>query len=122
MNVFNTFANSISRAMGSPWAFATAAAFIAVWFASGPYFGYSENWQLIVNTGTTIFTFLAVFVLQHSQNRDGQAIQLKLDELIAATKDARNTLIDVENASDDMIDGLKREFARGNRASGERSG
>lgn len=79
---------------------------------SGPLFQFSDTWQLVINTGTTVLTFLAVFLIQHSQNRDGRAIQLKLDELIRSTKDARNRLIDLEHCSDEEMERLQKEFSR----------
>ena len=110
--MFSNFASLTARAMGSPWAFVIATASIVIWLISGPYFGYSDSWQLIVNTGTTVLTFLAVFVIQHSQNKDGRAIQLKLDELISTSNQARNALIDVENRTEKEMDELKVEFAK----------
>ncbi|HEX2916225.1 MAG TPA: low affinity iron permease family protein, partial [Chloroflexia bacterium] len=86
---FRNFANKTSAAVGSPWAFIAALGLIIVWAVTGPLFGFSDTWQLVINTGTTIITFLMVFVIQNTQNRDGRAMQLKLDELIRAAKGAR---------------------------------
>jgi low affinity Fe/Cu permease len=107
---FRRFANAISRAVGSPWAFAAALGICATWAVSGPLFGFSDSWQLVINTGTTIVTFLMVFLIQNTQNRDGIAIQLKLDELLRAVAAARNRLVDLEEVSDEEIERLQREF------------
>ncbi len=109
---FSDFAGACAIAMGSGTIFVLATASIVVWAAAGPWTGYSDTWQLVVNTATTVLTFLAVFVLQHSQNRDGKAIQLKLDELIRSTKEARDTLINLEACSDEEIKRIQTEFER----------
>jgi low affinity Fe/Cu permease len=106
---FDKFAQKTSMWVGSPSAFVIAVTVVAVWALTGPVFEYSENWQLAINTGTTIITFLMVFIIQHTQNRDGRAIQLKLDELIRSGP-ARNRLIDVEELSDKELDELQAEF------------
>ncbi len=98
--------------MGAPWAFALACGLTALWAMSGPYFNYSDTWQLVINTATTVLTFLAVFLIQNTQNRDAHAIHLKLDELIKAQKEARDQLIDVEDLSDDQLELLQREFVK----------
>jgi low affinity Fe/Cu permease len=98
--------------MGSAPAFVVATLAVVLWAASGPWFHYSDTWQLVINTGTTVLTFLAVFLIQHSQNRDGRAIQLKLDELIQSTKNARNRLIDLEHCTDEEMQEFQEEFAR----------
>ena len=90
----------------------SATAGVLLWAVSGPLFQFSDTWQLVINTGTTVLTFLAVFLIQHSQNRDGRAIQLKLDELNRSTKDARNRLIDLEHCSDEEMERLQKEFSR----------
>jgi len=113
---FRIFANATAAAVGSPWAFILAAATVLGWAITGPFFGFSSTWQLVINTGTTIITFLMVFLIQNTQNRDNQAIQLKLDELIRAMDHARNELIDLEDCSDDDLERFREEFAlRSNR-------
>jgi low affinity Fe/Cu permease len=97
---------------GSSWAFACAALVIVVWLVTGPMFHFSDTWQLIINTGTTIVTFLMVFLIQNTQNRDAKAVHLKLDELIRALHGARNRLVDLENLSDEELTKLEREFGR----------
>ncbi|MGH7616452.1 MAG: low affinity iron permease family protein [Gemmatimonadaceae bacterium] len=100
----------MSIAVGAPWAFAVALGLVTAWAITGPLFGYSDSWQLTINTGTTIVTFLMVFVIQNTQNRDSQVVQLKLDELIRALEQARTELVDMEDMSDDELRGLKRQF------------
>ena len=107
---FRRFAGATSRAVGAPWAFAVACVVVLVWAISGPLFHFSDGWQLTINTGTTIVTFLMVFVIQHTQNRDAQVTQLKLDELIRAVAHARNELVDMEELSDEELRRLKKEF------------
>jgi low affinity Fe/Cu permease len=107
---FGTIARKSSTALGSPWAFILACAVVVVWAVTGPLFGFSETWQLIINTGTTIVTFLMVFLIQNSQNHDARALHLKLDELIRSTNAARNQLIDLEDATDKDLDELQRQF------------
>ena len=97
---FGRFATQTSAWMGSKWAFAVAGAIIVIWAATGPIFHYSDTWQLIINTGTTIVTFLMVFLIQNTQNRDARAINLKLNELIRAIDAARDQMIDIESLSD----------------------
>jgi low affinity Fe/Cu permease len=111
-DAFRVFARRSSAVLGTAWAFAFAILVIAVWAVTGPKFHYSDTWQLIINTGTTIVTFLMVFVIQNTQNRDGKAIQLKLDELIRALKGARNKLVDLEDLSDEELKQLEKEFQR----------
>ena len=98
--------------MGSPWAFLLAVLVIVVWACLGPIFKYSDTWQLVINTGTTIVTFLMVFLIQNTQNRDAKAFHLKLDELIHAIKGARNKMIDLENMSDEEMEAIKKEFEK----------
>jgi low affinity Fe/Cu permease len=102
---FTQFANATARKAGSPGAFLTAVALILVWAVSGPYFGYSETWQLVINTGTTIVTFLMVFLIQNTQNRDGYALQTKLDELIRSSN-AENIFMGIEKLSDKDLEEL----------------
>ena len=108
---FALFASKVSKWTGSSAAFGVAALFILGWAISGPYFGFSANWQLVVNTVTTIATFLMVFVIQNSQNRDGLALQIKLDEIIRAVGTAHNEFIDLEDRSHDELDAIKSQFA-----------
>ena len=118
---FSYFAKLIATAMGTPWAFMAALATIAVWAASGPLFEFSDTWQLVINTGTTIVTFLMVFVIQNTQNRDARALHLKLDELICSIEKARLELVDIEDARDEELDRHQREFEqRRKRAGAER--
>lgn len=93
---FAVFANSISDAAGSSWTFVLALSIVLVWAVTGPLFGFSDTWQLVINTGTTIVTFLMVFLIQNTQNRDTKAMQAKLDELVRATRDADNSVIGIE--------------------------
>ena len=109
-SLFSRFARMSSHAAGSPYAFATAVAVITVWAVTGPMFGYSDTWQLVVNTGTTIITFLMVFALQSSQNRDSDAIQVKLDELIRAVEGAQNMLLDLEELEQPEIDRIRNKY------------
>ena len=107
---FRRFAQRFARSVGSPWAFAAALAVVLAWAVAGPIFGFSNAWQLIINTGTTIMTFLMVFVIQNTQNRDSQVTQLKLDELIRAIRPARNELVNMEGLSDEDLLALQRQF------------
>jgi low affinity Fe/Cu permease len=111
-DAFGVFARKASTILGSAWAFVCAILIIAVWAMTGPTFHYSDTWQLIINTGTTIVTFLMVFLIQNTQNRDAKAVHLKLDELIRALEPARNKLVDLEDLSDDDLKKLEREFAK----------
>lgn len=105
-DVFASFSTRIADATGKPWAFVLAAALVAIWAVTGPIFGFSETWQLVINTSTTIVTFLMVFVLQNSQNRDGQALHAKLDEIILSSK-AENSFIEAEKLTDHEIRRLR---------------
>ncbi len=109
---FRKVAHATACAIGSPYAFATAVLVVVVWAVCGPAFHYSDTWQLVINTGTTIVTFLVVFMIQNTQNRDSRAIHLKLDELIRAVESARNRLVDVEDLPDEELARLAREFQR----------
>jgi low affinity Fe/Cu permease len=108
--VFRKFAHRTSEALGSPAAFIAALVVVLAWALTGPVFQFSETWQLVINTGTTIVTFLMVFVIQNTQNRDMRALHLKLDELLRAMEGARNSLIDLEDLSDEELARLAREF------------
>ena len=109
---FHRFAHGISDVVGSPAAFILSMIVIVAWAITGPAFRYSDTWQLIINTGTTIITFLMVFLIQNTQNRDARAVHLKLDELIRSVKAARNEMVGLENLSDEELDTLQQEFAR----------
>ena len=111
-NIFERSSVAITRATGSPWAFIVAALVIVAWAISGPIFHFSDTWQLVINTGTTIVTFLMVFVIQQSQNKDTVAIQLKLNELIASSRYASNRLIDIEELSERELDHIKAFYVK----------
>jgi low affinity Fe/Cu permease len=111
-DAFGFFARKTSNVLGSAWAFVCAILIIVLWAMTGPTFHYSDTWQLIINTGTTIVTFLMVFLIQNTQNRDAKAVHLKLDELIRALGPARNKLVDLEELSDDELKKLEAEFKR----------
>src|SRR5947209_1274109 len=106
------FAHEATYWAGSSWAFTVAVAIIVVWLLTGPFFNYSDTWQLIINTGTTIVTFLMVFLIQRSQNKEALAIQLKLNEIVAALKGASNRLINIENLSEDEVRRLHARYQR----------
>ncbi len=109
---FRKFAHLTAQIVGSPWAFFLSITLIVVWAVTGPIFQYSDTWQLVINTATTIITFLMVFLIQNTQNRDARAIHLKLDELLHAVKGARNRLINLESLTDEEMDHLEKEFQR----------
>ena len=109
---FEELSTKATRWTGSPWAFGVAAAVILIWLLSGPFFHFSDTWQLVINTGTTIITFLMVFLIQHAQNKDTQAMELKLNELVAAMEGASNRLIDVEALSSEELETLHRHYRR----------
>ncbi len=109
---FRKFASKTSAATGSAWAFLAAVTLILVWALTGPLFHFADVWQLVINTGTTIITFLMVFLIQNTQNRDSTAMHLKLDELLLAIEGARTGLVDLENMSDEELKGLQAEFAQ----------
>ena len=107
---FTRFAKTAARATGRPVAFAVAVLAILAWAVTGPIFGFSNTWQLIVNTGTTIMTFLMVFLIQNTQNRDTEAMQVKLDELIRVTHGAHNALLDLEELDEDQLDRIRAQY------------
>jgi len=109
-DTFRKFSNKTSEVVGSSWAFLGAFLAIILWALSGPIFGFSDTWQLVINTTTTIITFLMVFLIQNTQNRDARAMHLKLDELIRAKKGARNSLMELETLSDDEIKEIQKQF------------
>ena len=109
---FRRFAQATANALGSHWAFSLAAAACLIWALTGPVFHYSNTWQLVINTATTVLTFLAVFLIQNTQNRNSLAVQLKLDELLRAVATARTSRVDLEDSTDEEIEKLRREFKR----------
>jgi low affinity Fe/Cu permease len=109
---FRIFAHQSSIVLGSAWAFVGAVLVVLVWVLTGPTFHFSDTWQLVINTATTVITFLMVFLIQNTQNRDTKAIHLKLDEMIRALKGARNQLLDLENLSDEELKKLEEQFQR----------
>ena len=111
-DAFRVFARRSSVILGSAWSFAGAVLVILVWLLTGPTFHFSDTWQLIINTATTVITFLMVFLIQNTQNRDAKAMHLKLDEIIRAIKDARDELVDLEDLSDEDLKKLEEQFKR----------
>lgn len=109
---FGNFAKKAAHATGQPTTFVIAVGVVLVWAVLGPTFGFSDTWQLVINTGTTIITFLMVFLIQHTQNRDTAAIQIKLDELIRALPAARNLLLDLEEMEDSVLERIRSEYTR----------
>lgn len=109
---FQQFARATSDVVGSVWAFMAAILVIVLWVVSGPMFGYSDTWQLVINTGTTVITFLMVFLIQSTQNRDAKALHLKLDELLRASNRAHNELVDLEDLTENELDALAAHFRR----------
>jgi low affinity Fe/Cu permease len=107
---FRYFARRASDHLGSSWAFLSACLVVLVWLVTGPLFGFSDTWQMVINTGTTIVTFLMVFLIQHAQNHDARAMQLKLDELLRAVDAARTGLVNLEERSEEELSDLKQEF------------
>ena len=111
-SVFTRCAKATSRATGRPWAFVGASALIVVWLLSGPFFHYSDTWQLVINTSTTIITFLMVFLIQSTQNRDAEALQVKLDELLRVTAGAHNALLDLEELEEHELSRIRAGYTR----------
>lgn len=109
---FSTFAKQTARASGRPVAFGLAFAVVILWVVTGPLFGFSDTWQLVINTGTTIVTFLMVFLIQNSQNRDTEALHVKLDELIRAITGAHNAVLDLENLEEDELDKIRSKYTQ----------
>jgi len=107
---FSHFAKMIAAASGRPWAFGLAACSILVWIATGPIFKYSDTWQLVINTSTTVITFLMVFLIQNTQNRDSQAMHLKMDELIRAVRGAHTAMMDIEELTDHELYQIKKRY------------
>ena len=118
---FGHFSSQASVWLGSKWAFSVAVFIIAAWALTGPIFGYSDTWQLVINTSTTIVTFLMVFLIQNTQNRDARAINLKLDELIHAISRAKNQMMEIEKLTDEELDVLQARFEKIRAVSVERS-
>ncbi|HZR00206.1 MAG TPA: low affinity iron permease family protein [Chloroflexota bacterium] len=110
--VFRKFAQRTSEWTGSAWAFVLAVMIILIWAVTGPMFGFSDTWQLVINTGTTIVTFLMVFLIQNSQNRESKAVHLKLDELILAVRGAKNELIDIESLTEEQLEQITQRYRR----------
>ena len=109
---FNRLAEATAHALGTAWAFVIAVSTVLIWAASGPVFHFNDTWQLTINTGTTIVTFLMVFLIQNTQNRDARATQLKLDELLRAVERARNSMVNLQDLTDQELDALEQDFRR----------
>ena len=109
---FRVFAEKAAHTAGTHWAFLLAVITVLVWGVTGPFFGYSDTWQLVINTGTTIITFLMVFLIQNSQNRDARVMALKLDELLRGVEGARTGFVDLDEMSDAALEQVQKEFAR----------
>jgi low affinity Fe/Cu permease len=109
---FRRFSAYAASVLGSPWLFVINVVLILIWLVSGPFFHFSDTWQLLVNTATTVFTYLAVFLIQNTQNRDAKAVHLKLDELISSVAGARNRLVDLEDLSDEELAELQGQFRK----------
>ena len=111
-NIFSRFSTVSANMLGSPWMFVANVFLILVWLVSGPFFHYSDTWQLVVNTATTVITYLAVFLIQNTQNRDAKAVHIKLDELISSLEGARNRFVNLESATDEELKQLEGQFRR----------
>lgn len=111
-DIFRRFSETAAHAVGSYWAFLGALATVALWGMSGPYFGYSDTWQLFINTGTTIVTFLMVFLIQNTQNRESRIMTLKLDELLRSVEGARTGMVELDTMSDEDLEQVCKEFER----------
>jgi low affinity Fe/Cu permease len=111
-DIFRHFSETAAHAVGSYWAFLAALAIVALWTISGPYFGYSDTWQLFINTGTTIVTFLMVFLIQNTQNRESRIVTLKLDELLRSVEGARTGMVELDTMSDEDLEQVCKEFER----------
>lgn len=109
---FRRFAEQTAHAVGAPWSFMIALATIVVWALTGPYFGYSDTWQLLINTGTTVITFLMVFLIQNTQNREARIVALKLDELLRGVEGARTSLVQLDHMTDEELESVQQEFMR----------
>jgi low affinity Fe/Cu permease len=117
--LFTRLSQATARWAGKPQTFAVAVSAIVIWGLSGPFFGFNDTWQLVINTSTTIITFLMVFIIQNSQNRDTAAMQIKLDELLAKVEGARQELMDLEELDEEKIEGIRKEFEKRARAARE---
>lgn len=111
-SLFTRFSRAVARAVGQPAAFGAALVGVVLWMLTGPIFNYSDSWQLVINTGTTIVTFLMVFLIQNTQNRDSEAMQIKLDELIRALDKARNTLLNLEELEEKDLDRIRADYVK----------
>jgi low affinity Fe/Cu permease len=111
-SLFDRFSKAVAHFAGHPMAFAAAVLLIGLWIVSGPAFGFSDTWQLVINTATTIVTFLMVFVIQNTQNRDGAAVQIKLDELIRTSQGAHNSLLDLEELSETELEEFRKKYVQ----------
>lgn len=112
VSLFSRFARTAAVHSGRPGTFFAALSVILIWAATGPIFGFSDTWQLVINTGTTIVTFLMVFLIQNTQNRDTEAVQIKLDEIIRATRGARNAMLDLEEMDERELDAIRTEYLK----------
>lgn len=109
-DAFSSFSTGSANLLGTPWMFVANVILILVWLFAGPFFNYSDTWQLVVNTATTVFTYLAVFLIQNTQNRDAKAVHLKLDELISSLEGARNQFVDLQNLSEEDMAKIEQQF------------